>query len=81
MRKIFSIDSINPNTINLIETKNFNLVYMIYPDNASKENDKCEITNILRDFIQVEKEDFKNNELSVRDLMIKVFLTIESTYL
>ena len=79
IRKVFFLDLINTK-VSTIDTRHFNTVYMVYPSNTNNENDKTEIPNIIREFITIEKDTFKFSELSLRDVMVKVFLTIESKY-
>jgi hypothetical protein len=77
LRKTYFLDSIDPNLLN-IDTKHFNSVVFIYSNEEDKHKDindevnRQELYRILQIFCRKKK----NESISMREFMVKLFLTL-----
>lgn len=80
LRKIYFIDLIDPK-IHTIETKDFNSVLFVYSEDEKQDKERQDIADILQLICEKKnkydpKYDNKYDDLSLREFMVKIFLTI-----
>ena len=75
LRNLYQLDTINP-AIEIIQSKDFNKAYFLFSTKV-EDNTHSEILNQISDMCLLDKDEDFNSEIHLKDIMIKMFLTIE----
>jgi hypothetical protein len=77
LKKAYYIDALDPSTSTL-DSKLFNSVIILYTDDEKTDKERYENNELLQHLCEPNRKAKKSHEFSLREFMIKIFLTVVS---